>query len=452
MKNTHRYIARITLEAITALAIGSGDTALLTEAMVQKDHHGLPMIQGTSLTGVLRHALEDNANEAEKIIWNTLFGYAEKDQGTGSKIKISSAYLLLSDKKIAEGLGSPTKADLEIFEHLPIRQHVKIGHRGAAEGQGLFSNEVVYKGCQFIFEIELIGDKSDVDQWNTLLNVLKNPLFRLGQGTRNGYGSLTIIDDNSWERIFDLTDNDNYLDYLNFNPSFNAPLKGFNPIEFQKGKDILSYELTLEPDDSFFFFGSGYSDQLADNTPVLEEILAYDNHGLKLTYNNLIPASSIKGALSHRTCYHYNRLTETFADQLTPEEYKLVVGENNLAVRTLFGYKAEDKKGQRGIVIIDDLYYSDVNNEKIFNHVAIDRFTGGALDGALFSERVSHRKEIEIKIWLEYRPKEPMVLEAFEAALADVCNGRLPLGGMTTKGHGIFKGTISPSLKLTSYA
>ena len=73
MKNTHRYLARITLETTTALSVGSGGTALLTEAMVQKDHHDLPMIQGTSLTGVLRHALEDNANEAEKIIWNNLW-------------------------------------------------------------------------------------------------------------------------------------------------------------------------------------------------------------------------------------------------------------------------------------------------------------------------------------------------------------------------------------------
>lgn len=452
MKNTHRYLARITLEATTALSVGSGDTALLTEAMVQKDHHGLPMIQGTSLTGVLRHALEDLATEKDKSDWNTFFGYADQDQGTGSKVRISSAYLLLSDKKIAEGLHPPSGEDLDFFDNLPIRQHVRIGHRGVAEERGLFSNEVVYKGCRFIFEIELRGDGSEDKLWQKLLNTLVDPRFRLGQGTRNGYGSLSVIKSDSFERRFDLTTKDDYQDYLDFKPSFNAPLKGFKSIEFDEKEDLISYELTLEPDDSFFIFGSGYSDDLADNTPVLEDVLEYAANGFKLVPNNLIPASSIKGALSHRTCYHYNRLTKTFADQLSPEEYETALGENNLAVRTLFGYKAEDKDGQRGMVIIDDLYYPDVNNKKIFNHVAIDRFTGGALDGALFRERVSHRKEIKIKIWLEQSPEETQILEAFEAALADVCNGRLPLGGMTTKGHGIFKGTIKSTQKITSYA
>ena len=36
MKNTHRYLARITLETTTALSVGSGGTALLTEAMYKK--------------------------------------------------------------------------------------------------------------------------------------------------------------------------------------------------------------------------------------------------------------------------------------------------------------------------------------------------------------------------------------------------------------------------------
>jgi len=66
MAFTHRYIARIVLEAETGLFVGSGEASLLKDALVQKDIHGLPMIQGTSLTGVLRHALEDN----DKVIKN----------------------------------------------------------------------------------------------------------------------------------------------------------------------------------------------------------------------------------------------------------------------------------------------------------------------------------------------------------------------------------------------
>jgi hypothetical protein len=44
---THRYIARVVLEAETPLFVGSGEASLLTDALVQKDIHGFPMISGT---------------------------------------------------------------------------------------------------------------------------------------------------------------------------------------------------------------------------------------------------------------------------------------------------------------------------------------------------------------------------------------------------------------------
>ena len=63
---THRYIARIVLEAQTPLFVGSGESSLLKDALVQRDIHGFPMIQGTSLAGVLRHSLEDYETDKEK--------------------------------------------------------------------------------------------------------------------------------------------------------------------------------------------------------------------------------------------------------------------------------------------------------------------------------------------------------------------------------------------------
>ena len=62
----HRYIARVVLEAETPLFVGSGETSLLKDALVQKDNHGFPMIQGTSLTGVLRHGIEDASKKIKK--------------------------------------------------------------------------------------------------------------------------------------------------------------------------------------------------------------------------------------------------------------------------------------------------------------------------------------------------------------------------------------------------
>ena len=480
MKYTHRYLARIILEAKTALFVGSGETSLLKDALIQKDHYGFPMIQGTSLMGVLRHALEDGKAEAEKRKLEAFLGcqlspqeiqkrevknrkkpkaeQAQKiESGFGSKIKISSAYLLFPDGKIAESLKSdgsiPYQSSLSLFDDLPSRQHVRITDKGVADASdgGLFENEVSYKGCRFIFELELKGDGSEREQWYSLLRELNNPLFRLGQGTRNGYGKLQV--NSCQQRIFDLTDLTDYKTYLHFEPSFNLPFDDWQfpeqSIEYG-GATCTHYQLYLTPDD-FFIFGDGYGDEEVDNKPVEEKVIVYDeaNKELRLVERSLIPASSIKGALSHRTCFHYNKLKSVYADQLDPLLHEWHLGIKNTAVATLFGVGAGTDKisPTRGQVIIDDLYCKEMDNEKIINHVAIDRFTGGAIDGALFSEKVSQRDgEIILDIWLEQKKMEvedyDKFITAFEEALKDVCKGFLPLGGMTTKGHGIFTGQL----------
>jgi len=69
------------------------------------------------------------------------------------------------------------------------------------------------------------------------------------------------------------------------------------------------------------------------------------------------------------------------------------------------------------------------------------------MEGALFSEKVSYfeneNEEITLNIYVDNSLKfEKNVIEALEEAIKDVCKGLLPLGGMTTKGHGIFTGKL----------
>ena len=47
-------------------------------------------------------------------------------------------------------------------------------------------------------------------------------------------------------------------------------------------------------------FGSGFGDDEADMTPVVEKIINYEKQDL-IEEKVLIPASSVKGAISHRT-------------------------------------------------------------------------------------------------------------------------------------------------------
>ena len=286
---------------------------------------------------------------------------------------------------------------------------------------------------------------------------MKNPLFRIGQGTRNGYGCLSII--SCKEKVFNLKDDDNAFEaYLNFDPSFNKTNNVLQQKELSyKKNEVTHFQLNLKPD-SFFIFGSGYGDEEVDNKPFKEDVLVYQisdetkAETIEFIEHTVIPASSIKGAISHRTCYHFNKNKKVpvFADEIEVSDHINHVGVNNSAVAYLFGVGAgnEELEASRGKIIINDLYFSEkeVNNDKILNHVAIDRFTGGAINGALFSEKVSqHKGQIILDIWVERFDSEEALKseEALEEALKDICKGLLPLGGMTTKGHGEFIGSLT---------
>lgn len=452
MKLTYRYIARIVLEAETGLFVGSGEASLLKDALVQKDYHGFPMIQGASLSGVLRHAVEDT--DSDTNAWEELFGFQKKDTGVGSRLKVSSAYVMINETSVAEGLMAEIDEVVKKrYENLPSRQHVRITEKGVAQKNGLFDNEVVYKGTRFLFELELKGTEQDGGKWEKLLSTFHSPLFRIGQGTRNGYGKLKVHSLKS--KVFNLKDEKDFDAYLHFDPSFNATNSCLTNAKLEASvvdTALESYILHLKPD-SFFIFGEGGTgDDEVDNKPVEEEIAVYTNGTIHFEKQTLIPASSIKGALAHRTAFHYNKLIGKFADNNVGN-----TGKENPAIHALFGVEAKGKAGHRGRIILDDAYYSksEVTNGKIFNHVAIDRFTGGAMDGALFSEKVSVLKaetSFDLSIHVEKAKgskghkgnegDEEEVLLALEEAMKDICKGLLPLGGMTTKGHGIFTGGL----------
>lgn len=457
-KLTHRYIARIGLEAQTPLFVGSGETSLLTDALVQKDHNGLPMIPGTALAGVLKHAMEDHLtdeNQKKKIA--DIFGYQNDDKdGKGARLFFSHAFMMLENNKVAEGLSVTIPNEIkQKLDNLPARQHVRITEKGVAKDQGLFDNEVVYKGIRFVCEIELKGTAEDEDFWKDLLQTIQSPLFRIGQGTRNGYGNLSATVFES--KKFNLTENDNFNEYLDFNPSLNSVLYKFEANLSKENNQLTHYQLELKPD-STFIFSSGHPDTDVDNTPTVEEIMKYKNDTIEFEEKTLIPATSIKGALSHRLAFHYNKLQEFYIGN---ENAKTAI--DNEAVYQLLGCEANPTEseirtkgdGQRGKMIIDDIFIN-ANNDKIFNHVAIDRFTGGAIDGALFSEKVSTLKEdekITLNIYVENNGEiDAAIIKALENTLLDISNGLLPLGGMTTKGHGFFTGKlIKGETKITSY-
>ena len=462
---THRHIVRLTVEAATPLAVGTGKGSdILTDAPVAKDVNGLPYIPATSIAGVLRHAMGYTEDKTE----DNPFGYISKsddndDSGHGSDIIFTDAVMVGKDGKALDGIQDIEWDDkfYQPFHDLPIRQHVRIDDKGTAENNGKFDNEVVYKGTRFVFEIELMSDSDDKDSADKhitdTINRLRYCTLRIGGGTRKGYGKLKII--KCLQASFDLSTPEGLEKHLKKSSSLAEDLDGFTEISEIGSLDDSKwthYQLKLKPLD-FFMFGSGMGDSDADNIYVSEYVVS---QGESIDNNKrvLIPGSSVKGAIAHRTAYHYNKIKKRFAGEQKPED---ITGCNNEAVAAIFG-KADGDKFTRGRILIDDIIKGQVKAEadadaggkatptaKTFFHNKIDQFTGGTMDGALFQEKVIYDKDAEytFDIYVETDALKDEVVNAFEQSLRDICTGLLPLGGITNRGNGIFTGTATKDNK-----
>ena len=383
--------------------MGSNESDFLQDSPVQKDWNRLPMILGTSIAGVLRKAFQGNTDD--------IFG-----KESGSKVAISNALLLDEKGKVCETLLLEKTPFLKLFDTLPIREHTAITDKGVAKEHSKFDDEVVYKGTRFKFSIELLED--DLSLFNDILNLLQSPSFRLGSGSTKGFGKLKVVDIKTTNKASSSSLNDDFEDEKLYKQSTTT-------------NHHTTYMLKIKPDD-FFMFGSGFGDSEADMTPVYEKVVDYER-GTLSDEMILIPASSIKGALAHRTTYHYNLQNNLFAGD----------SKARTTISEIFGEakQSDDNLGQKGKLLIGDCFKTN-SSTKVFDHVSIDRFTGGAIDGAFFQEKtVADTREYEIEILVEQGIQEKYI-QAFESALTDITTGMLPLGGATTKGHGVFSGTV----------
>lgn len=442
-KYTIRHIVRVVVEAKTPLAIASGDKNLLTDSVVMADINGLPMIPASSIAGVLRNACGWKCDE------DCILGF-QKSTGAGSQVLFSDAAMVGKDGKAVDGIQSIDYTD-EFYSHfraLPIRQHVRINDKGTADNGGKFDGQVTYKGCRFCFEMEYLSSRdSDKDnQFALLINQLGKDTLRIGGGTRNGFGELAVA--SMKEACYDLETQEGLEHYLNHSTALNKEDDHMVEKTLERSTDEAwqSYTLRLKPTD-FFLFGSGMGDDEADMTPVSEACIDWEDNKPKFAEACvLIPATSVKGAIAHRTAYHWNKLCGRFADT-QDGNHKALTEDKNPAVEAIFGKAGANTESiKRGNILLSDVLIAKKKQDKIINHVAIERFTGGSIDGALFTEKVTNGKEMELVLHakvLRSSIADETIRQAFERTLQDIANGLLPLGGGVNRGNGMFEGSLT---------
>ncbi|MEZ0295587.1 MAG: RAMP superfamily CRISPR-associated protein [Candidatus Methylacidiphilales bacterium] len=418
----------IVLELLTPLHIGTGEPDGYSDAGVVRDCNGLPGIPGTSIQGMLRAAVEEAAGEG---IAKRIFGYSSlSNKGTGRGGRLSVSWGVIHDQNDTPVTGWLTSIQRDSDPVLRdaarpmLRDHVRLNDRGVAESRGKFDELVVSAGHHFTVRLRFItsiendiadekehlkieiGEDSD---WHKLVSVLNAPRLRLGGKTRRGLGSFKI----NWKEAPEQATED------------------LPPPQLPEWDCSLSCKLTA---DTLWMLGGGSSSS-ADSAPVRGTSIGWTGGGGRVQKGWIITGSSIKGALAHRTRFHANRLGRNFAG--LPQETDI-----ETLMSDLFGTIAANPKP--GKVFIDDLFIpeSSLQTAPIQNHVAINPFTGGAKDSALFNDQPLPPGGITIPLSIHMRGEaDPKARRAFEEALRDLKQGRLALGAHSGRGYGIFKST-----------
>ncbi|HFJ9404079.1 TPA: RAMP superfamily CRISPR-associated protein [Bacillus paranthracis] len=162
------------------------------------------------------------------------------------------------------------------------------------------------------------------------------------------------------------------------------------------------------------------------NTPILIQQSEDDNEINFVSYNNqhYIPGSSLKGVLRNHTeniFYHLLKEKEVVEN--------LSVYDKLSVVDQLFGH--ETFKGK--LVISDALFIGKPTIEER-QHIAIDRFRGGAKDGALFSTKAITQGTCKAKVIL--KNPETWQIAWLCYCIRDLQDGRVRVGAKSANGFG----------------
>lgn len=369
---------------------GEGETSdNFRDIHVLKNQDGVPFIPGTSLCGVLRDELRNSP------LLKKIFGDAEKFQ---SAIQIDD--IKLDRQKII------------------TRDGVRIdGLTGTGIDGGKYDYEAVDRGATG--KLNMLINLRGFHKNDNIFETIKNLLGKLESGVR--VGALT-------SKGFGLTAVKNLkADYYDFTKK--ADVIAWLTTESASEKILPAKKISDNPADFIvdaqFSFNSSFivRDYDVDAAEKVKNISAVS---LKSRNEFVIPATSLKGIFRHRAEYIFSKigLDEKFLDKL------MGTSTGNTKIKSRF--------------IVAESYVKSENVDAVeHTRNKIDRFTGGTLQGTLFTTKPVYQKVFDaptITIHFEIRNAKD-----FEAALGicllrDLWLGKVAIGGEKSIGRGTVKG------------
>lgn len=445
---TQWVVSRLVIETTSPMGVHTGGSDSGRDTQLVRDMNGLPFIPGTSIAGVWRHLGRLCFDESFANDW---FGWQKgqpgQEQGQASRLTISHAVVHNSQNQPVSGLLQPAELQQDqVLKHLAllhplVRERVRITDRGVAADQGKFDVTLIPAGTRFSLEVKWQQQYPEQQQeWAQLLGLWGDRRMAFGGGTRNGLGQIKVIacetqyfdlaagPDMSWE----------LQDFLQSPPPTVCEL----PEPGDSTLNLLA-DYTMRATGAWRLgsgaqlLGSTSDDGSVAQFPYTEPKIAWSTTGAHLRPKvPVLSGAGVKGLLTHRLLYHYNRLQEHFADKLSEQELNHYSERHAEELCDLLGY-ANKTDARAGHLFVDDaeIQFQDT---LIRHHNQIDRFTGGVRQGALFAEEYLYQPEFRVRIWLsaQHQLSAP-VKQALQDTLADMKCGLLPVAAGDSRGGGL---------------
>ena len=422
-----RWVVTGEMRLETAAHFGGESESAIDMAVLRDPKDGCPLLPGTSLAGALRSHLADvlgGYRSLEHKDVAALFGAARKDDA-GSQ---SPLIVFDSLARLPEGL------TVEIRDGVAIDPAT-----GTAEAHKKFDFEVLPAGTIFPMRMELIVENSDQEaQLLRLLIAALNGLtegdIALGMRRSRGLGAVRVH--NLKALRHDLSTPGGWLGWMT--SDHEQPIRDDVPSHASAAEAIRAAcaSLKIEPfTDKRRRLSVDLEMELAGDLLVRSPATdpgAPDVVHLCTAGNPVLPGTGLAGAL---------RAQALRIARLVRESH----GDGDRWVDRIFGpqLEREDQNAQSGQAMASRLRICEsfIENGDVRRQtrIAIDRFTGGVVPGALFDEQVQARGNVSIR--LELRDPTDAETGLVLLLLKDLLSGGIPVGGAASVGRGVLRGT-----------
>ncbi|MGJ7908498.1 RAMP superfamily CRISPR-associated protein [Actinopolyspora sp. H202] len=365
---------------------------------LRTDNKGRPQLPGSTVAGSLRAHCDTRADLAADEHQNDLFG-----SRPGSDARTPSPVQVL-------GTVCRPAGETEFRRRTAIDRE-----RGAPATHTLHATELLPEGTEF--DVVLRWDDPD-HRYERFVELLRGWRPHLGRGSGVGAGLCTVV--GVGEATYDLATVDGLYAWVHLTWPDDYPTPVGGDGNSSAPEPVVDVELDIVDG---LHIGTGEAERESEDGPKISRVL---RSGGKF----VVPGSTLKGVLRSRAEYICRAVgAVACTDQSC----------GGCVPCRLFGFSpatGAEGTGRRGRIAVHDATIETTADPEHRQHVAIDRFTGGATDGLLYTDEVLTSGRFRLRV-------EPLATDLTEterlllrAVVTDLDDGLVGIGGRSTAGLG----------------